>query len=207
MTITIPNYSCNAGACRRVIPGSACAKLHWLAVLIVSVLLICSSAVADQRHPELPLLFEQLANAETAEQSSALENQIWQLWLQGPDENSTLLIRQITQAMRVGNLPVALRLCDQLVDSTPGFAEAWNKRATVHYLLGDDESSVSDIRKTIELEPRHFGAISGLGLIFNRRGDTEAALQAFTAVLKLSPASRRAQENVARLRGQLEREI
>ena len=80
--------------------------------------------------------------------------------------------------MRGRDLERALSLADELIEAAPEFAEAWNKRATIHYLLGDDDASVLDIRETLAREPRHFGAISGLGLIFLRQGDEAAALEA-----------------------------
>ena len=89
-----------------------------------------------------------------------------------------------------------------MIDSTPDFAEGWNKRATLHYLLGDNDSSVADIRETLIREPRHFGAISGLGLIFMRQNNFEAALHAFEQVLIISPGSASAKSNVEYIRNE-----
>ena len=109
--------------------------------------------------------------------------------------------------MQARDLDAALETADALIARAPEFAEAWNRRATIHYLRGDDDESVADIRETLALEPRHFGAISGLGLIFLRRGDLEAALDAFEQVLEISPASANAKRSVERVRGELGREI
>ena len=85
----------------------------------------------------------------------------------------------------------------------PDYAEGWNKRATVHYLKGDYSASVIDIERTLALEPRHFGAISGMGLIFMARGDEAGALKAFKEVLKIHPHARGAQFHVEELRKKL----
>lgn len=174
---------------------------------VLVLLLFCATAAADQTDERLPGLFEDLESAGDASTAQVVEDKIWQLWLDAPDENSHLLMSQLTRAMSSGQLNMALNLADQLIDSAPEFAEAWNKRATIHYLIGDDDESVADIRKTLSLEPRHFGAISGLGLIFMRQGNMEAALEAFEQVLLISPASSSAQRSVDRVRQELGREI
>jgi tetratricopeptide (TPR) repeat protein len=114
---------------------------------------------------------------------------------------------QVTQAMSAGELDIALKLCNQLVDGAPEYAEAWNKRATIHYLMGNNDASVADIRETLAREPRHFGAISGLGLIFLREKNMQAALDAFEQVLTISPGSPSAQGSVERVRREMGREI
>lgn len=175
-----------------------------LGVLLVSFAL---TSAADQNHPELDALFQDLALAEAAPEAARLENRIWQRWLLAPTEDSQRLIARLESAMRTGDMRSALSLADELVDLVPDFAEAWNKRATIRYLLGDNDGSVDDIRRTLELEPRHFGAISGLGLIFMRQGDKRGALAAFEQVLAISPASQRAQANVDRVTRELGTDI
>ena len=185
-----------------VLPSVACAIILVLFAGVVS-----GVALADQTAPELPGLFAQLLDATDDTDVRTLENEIWQHWLAAPDQSSELLMSQIDRAMLAGELNIALNICNQLVDSTPGFAEGWNKRATLHYLLGDDDSSVADIRETLVLEPRHFGAISGLGLIFVRQNNFEAALLAFEQVLIISPGSASAKSNAARIRNESGTEI
>lgn len=164
-------------------------------------------ASADQTAEQLPSLFEQLRASSDPAEAGRLESQIWQFWLEAPDVASNSQMERIGQAMAGADLAVALNLADQLVDSYPNYAEAWNKRATIHYLMGDNTASVADIRETVALEPRHFGAISGLGLIFMREKNLDAALDAFEKVLEINPSSISAQRSVARLRTELEREI
>lgn len=164
-------------------------------------------ARADQNAAELPALFKQLLEASNPSQASELEAQIWQYWLQAPDESSKFLISQVGRALNVGQLELALKLSSQLIDGSPNFAEAWNKRATIYYLMGDNALSVADIRQTLSLEPRHFGAISGLGLIFMREKNMEAAVDAFEQVLAISPASSNARSSAERARNEIGREI
>lgn len=160
-------------------------------------------AQADQTDPELNPLFDKLANAADASEASLIEIQIWQHWLAAPDANSEALMSQVVAAMQTRQLTLGIKLSDQLIDSSPDFAEAWNKRATLHYLVGDVDSSVEDIEQTVKLEPRHFGAISGLGLIFLKRGDYQNALDAFEQVLKISPQSQSTLRSIERVRNKL----
>jgi tetratricopeptide (TPR) repeat protein len=89
--------------------------------------------------------------------------------------------------MNLGDGRTARAAFDLLVMREPGFAEAWNKRATLRYLLGDDEGSIADIRHTLVLEPRHFGALSGLALIYARQERPAQALQSLEAALQIHP--------------------
>ncbi len=162
---------------------------------------------ADQNEPALDALFDDLAAAEDASQAARLESRIWQLWLQVPEGVPQQLMVDIEANMRSANLEAALDAADQLIAIDPDYAEAWNKRATVRYLAGDYDGSVADIRQTLAREPLHFGAISGLGLIFLRQGDKPAALAAFERVLEISPASRNARASAERVRRELERDI
>ena len=178
---------------------TACALLLW-----------CTSAqfaAADQNDPELDGLFADLAKAEESPEARRIEGRIWQRWLIAPDEESQRLILVVESAMRNGLMERALDVADQLVEGAPEYAEGWNKRATVRYLVGDYDGSVKDIRRTLLLEPRHFGAISGLGLIYLRQNDKPAALAAFEHVLEISPASSNALASVERVRRELESDI
>ncbi len=175
--------------------------------LLLLALAAAQGSVADQNDPQLPSLFDQLQQSESNAQTREIEAKIWDRWLDSSDQNAQALMTQISYAMSVGEYQLSLRLCNQLVDSNPDFAEAWNKRATLHYLLGNHAQSVADIQQTLLLEPRHFGALSGLGLIFMASGNYEAALEAFNSVLKLSPGSDNARGSVARAKSQIGEEI
>ena len=176
-------------------------------IAVAAGLLGPATAAADQRSAALPALFERLADADDPALAERLEARIWREWFVAPDDDARILMTRLNAAVAAGELDRALGLADELVALAPGFAEAWNRRATIHYLRGEDERSVADIRETLALEPRHFGAISGLGLLFLRRGDPEAALAAFEQVLEISPASAAARRSAERVRAELGREI
>jgi len=162
---------------------------------------------ADQTDPGLESLFDTLLQASNNTEAQRVEGEIWQRWLNAPDANSAALMSQISAAMSTGQHALALELCNQLVDASPDYAEAWNKRATIQYLLGNHGRSVADIKETLLLEPRHFGALSGLGLIFMASGNYEAALDVFVKVQEISPASDNAKGSIARARSLLGKDI
>ena len=95
--------------------------------------------------------------------------------------------------------PEALDILDQVIVLKPDFAEGWNKRATVHYLADDYASSVADIRQTLALQPRHFGALSGLGMILQETGQKEQAIVVLRKALAINPQLDKIKEAVERL--------
>lgn len=169
--------------------------------------LVGTTALADQNDPKLPGYYDELLAAESSQEAVDIESRIWQTWLVAPDDESDRLLRAVVDAMEQRDLREALIASSNLVESYPDYSEGWNKRATIYYLMGDFDSSVADIGETLRLEPRHFGAISGLGLIFRANGDLEASLNAFEQVLQISPQSSNARRSVAELKSQLGSEI
>jgi len=155
-------------------------------------------AMADQTDPRLDDLFARLQATDQPGEARALEQRIWRIWIRADDPVANRLMAQGIRAMTQRRLPEALERFDRLIDHAPQFAEAWNKRATVHYLMGNDAASVHDIQRTLALEPRHFGALSGLGLIYDALDRPDAALKSFEAALELNPhmdgARRRGEE-------------
>ena len=161
-------------------------------------------AAADQRDARLDGLFERLQETPDPAEAEVVEQQIWRLWLQSKDAVIDRLMQQGVVAMREQHYDTALRAFDRMVEQAPDFAEAWNKRATVHYLMGDWRASVVDIQRTLELEPRHFGAWFGLGLIYDALEQPQAALRSFEATLELNPHSESTRLRVEELRRQLQ---
>ena len=181
---------------------------RYASLMLAGMLLMASLAgpmavVADQRDPRLTDLFTALSEVPDAESALGIEAAIWQIWLDGGDSALNELMGQGIAAMNANRFRDAAGRFTDLILAAPAFAEAWNKRATVYYLMERHEDSVRDIERTLALEPRHFGAISGMGLIFLRRGDEEAALDAFEKVLEIHPHARGAQFHVRRLRERL----
>ena len=97
---------------------------------------------------------------------------LWMIWSRSGDRQIDRLFARGMQQMSAGDLDAALATFSRVVQKKPAFAEGWNKRATVHWLLGDFPASISDICETVKREPRHFGAYSGLGMIRAQRGET-----------------------------------
>lgn len=160
-------------------------------------------AGADQQDPRLDGLFERLQTTPDPGEAHLVEQQIWQVWLESDDSSVNRLMRQGVVAMREQNYHAALRAFDRLVGEAPGFAEGWNKRATVYYLMGNWRASVLDIQRTLALEPRHFGALFGLGLIYDALEQPEAALRSFEAALDLNPHSDSTRLRIEQLQQQL----
>ena len=158
---------------------------------------------AAQDDPRLDDLFERLhATADPAE-AWLIQSHIWAIWLDGHDDALNALMHGGAQAMQAGDLDAAIGRFTHLIEVAPKFAEAWNKRATAYYMIGRYDDSIADCMKTIELEPRHFGALSGLGLIHGARDDDEAALFWFREALKQNPHM----EGIRQRADELSREI
>jgi tetratricopeptide (TPR) repeat protein len=176
----------------------------FLAALAWVALLWPGPAIADQNDRRLDGLFERLHATPDAADAEAIEQQIWQIWLESDDATVTRLMQQGIAAMSLRQLDLALDRFDRMVEHAPAFAEGWNKRATVYYLMGDFEASVVDIERTLGLEPRHFGALSGLGLIYDAIDQPRAALRSFEAALRLNPHLEGTKVRVEELRRMLE---
>jgi tetratricopeptide (TPR) repeat protein len=165
--------------------------------------LLAAAAAADQRAPELDTLFAALHDADSVAEAVVVERRIWRLWIQSGDAGVDARLARGITAMNHGHLEAAIDHFSHVVERAPQFAEGWNKRATAFYLRDQLTASMADIERTLALEPRHFGAISGLGLIFLERGDLVAALEAFERVLQIHPRSRSARVQVRRIRERL----
>ena len=147
-------------------------------------------AKADQRDPELTAFFAELAATQNPEKASLIASEIWQRWSVHEDERTTTQLALGTKLMEQGLLSAAESVFSELVKNVPDFAEAWNKRATVNFQLGRFQQSKQDIAKTLALEPRHFGALAGLGMVELHLGNPEAALLAYDKAREIYPEMR-----------------
>jgi tetratricopeptide (TPR) repeat protein len=160
----------------------------YLAALAISLLLAApGAAMARQDDPSLDGLFQRLKTVEDPVAAQALQEAIWQAWVFSPEREETQLMLQGIRAMQERRLQDALAIFTELCRQAPNFAEAWNKRATVNWLLDDYDASVADIGRTLALEPRHWGALSGLGMIETERGNYAAAVRAYERALDVNP--------------------
>jgi Flp pilus assembly protein TadD len=142
---------------------------------------------AAHRDAALDRLFESLREAGSPEAAHGIEQLIWTIWLNAGDDEADDLMRLSVEAMSSQDFALARTRLDALIARDPTLAEGWNKRATVHFLEGDYARSLADIERVLQLEPRHFGALSGLGMILERIGEKEGALKAFRRALAVHP--------------------
>ena len=154
-------------------------------------------AAADQKDARLPALFEALLGAPDPMAALEIEAKIWTIWLEAHDPAIDQLMTEGSEAMGTARYGTALEKFNAIIASKPDFAEGWNKRATLYYLMGDYQRSLADIDHTLELEPRHIGALSGLGLVNIRMEREEAAADAFKRVLKIDPQNGSAKNNLS----------
>ena len=160
-------------------------------ILIVSISLLFASkiALADQNDPRLNNLFKKLNETENQDEIRDLISDIWNIWYEVDDPKVIEYFEKGIQAMNLRNYPLAIRFFNNLIEEDPNFAEGWNKRATVHFMLGNFDQSMQDIIKTLELEPRHFGALDGMGLIFIHQGQFQQAIDVYDKMLEIFPFS------------------
>ena len=163
------------------------------------------SAPADQKDARLPALFDRLKSAPDPGEAAVVESQIWAIWLEANDPKIDTLMSEGSDAMSAQQFGTALEKFNAIIAARPDFAEGWNKRATLFYLMGDYTHSLADIDHTLELEPRHIGALSGLGLVNMQMDRQEAAEDAFERVLKLDPQSTSAKQNLSIIQDILKR--
>lgn len=135
----------------------------------------------------LDFLFGALKAAPDEETAKAIEQRIWVLWMHSPSDTTILLMSRVQKAIAAKDLKLALRLLDAIVKINPDYAEAWNRRATIYYMQKDYGRSVADIRQVLRLEPRHFGALTGLGMILQDIGDDRQALEVYRRALAVYP--------------------
>ena len=162
-----------------------------LGVVFLS-LLFFSNVNAKDRKSELDKLFSQLKNSKNSSSAQIVEKKIWSIWLIHPSDDRrgfrlTELLTQGSRLMNMGELSKAYKLFTTIIATEPDWSEAWNKRATVLYLMNRYQSSLDDIKITLSLEPRHFGALSGQALNYIELKQYEKAIQSYKAAQKIYP--------------------
>ncbi|MCR6631709.1 MAG: tetratricopeptide repeat protein [Magnetospirillum sp.] len=149
----------------------------------------CSTdpAVHGDRSASLNALFMRLQSTQDDEEAHLIEVTIRRVWAQSGRQGVDTLMKRAAEAVHGGRTDEALELCNQVVATAPDYVEGWNLRATIHYLRDEYGEAVADIERVLALEPRHFGALAGLGRIMLELEDKKAALQAFDAALAINP--------------------
>ena len=136
---------------------------------------------------KLDALFLKLSGSLSSIEAAETEDLIWNLWHTHKSTEAEDALDEAARMLASRDFTLAETRLSMLVNTWPGFAEAWNKRATLNYLRRRDKASVRDIQQVLAIEPRHFGALSGFGQICLRHGRPAHALSAFEAALKVHP--------------------
>jgi tetratricopeptide (TPR) repeat protein len=160
--------------------------------------------VGADRGKGLDFLFGALKAAPDDASAKHVEARIWAIWLQTPSDTAALLMMRAKAAMDAQQKEVALKLLDAVIKLRPDYTEAWNRRATLYYLQNDYMRSLADIEQVLTREPRHFGALAGLGMIMQDLGDDKRALEAFRKALAVNPHLEKVPELVKTLSEKVE---
>jgi tetratricopeptide (TPR) repeat protein len=188
----------------------------FFALCIFAVMSLIGTALAaqqtlpDVQKPQdvepaarLEKLFADLRRERNEKAAERISGRIWAEWNNSGSASIDLMMQWAQKAVEAKKFDVALDFLDQIIVMDPDYSEGWNKRATVHFMMNNFAKSMSDIQHTLELEPRHFGALSGLAQIMKNRGRKELALDAYERVLAIYPMMRSAQSEVATLSEEL----
>ncbi|MBX3583925.1 MAG: hypothetical protein KF810_18715 [Rhizobiaceae bacterium] len=157
----------------------------------------------DRQKTRVDELFAQLKRERNEKAAERIAGRIWEEWSRSGSASIDLMMGWSKNAIDSRKFDVALDFLDQVVTMRPDYAEGWNRRATVHFLMHNYAKSMSDINHTLQIEPRHFGALSGMGQIMKTSGSNELALEAWQRVLDIYPMMRSAQDEVATLSEEL----
>lgn len=178
--------------------------LHRKSILTVAAIglffsLFGPAATASAQTEELDALFEELLDP-NAEDWKEVEDRIWKFWSESGSDSMDLLLERARKAMEQGDPGKAIEHLTALTDHAPDFAEGWNARATAFFMLERYGMSMADIHVVLDLNPRHFGALSGLGMIYEILDQPDLAMKAYQAALAVHPHRPDIQEAIERLK-------
>jgi tetratricopeptide (TPR) repeat protein len=156
------------------------------------------------RTRNLDFLFGALKLAPDDVTAKAIEERIWALWTVSRSDTANLLMTRVKTAIEAKDIDLAITLLNAIVKVKPDYVEAWNRRATIYYMKKDYGHSLADIREVLKREPRHFGALAGLGLILQDIGDNKQALEVYRRALALYPRMERIPDLVKTLEEKIE---
>jgi tetratricopeptide (TPR) repeat protein len=179
-------------------------RMLWLAAAMV--LSVSAVVDADQTDLRLDDLFQTLQTSSDTGKLVEVEAEIWEIWYESGESEVDSLMRQGSALMVSGDMAAAETIYANIIERAPDFSEGWNRRATVRFYQGDYDGSLADIEQTLKLEPRHFGAIWGLGMILGLQQDYQRAISAFEKLLEIKPNAQDARPRIEVLRQALARE-
>jgi len=166
-----------------------------------------TAADSDIKAARLDGLFAELQAAQTPAQGKAIERRILLEWLRSGDKTVDTMMTAAVVAMDMHAFRPAIELLDKVVAEKPDYVEGWNKRATVYYYMGQYDRSLADIEKTLAIEPRHFGALAGLGMIMQDVGNVPGAIAAFERAVAVNPSLENLKAAIGQLKARIGRDI
>ena len=175
--------------------------------IIIFFTFLNSSYANEDYQTQIDRLFDQLKKTTDYDSSKKIESEIWSLWTTHPSEKSlTILLADGSNYMSQNKLNIAYETFTKTIELDPKWAEAWNKRATVLYLMGKYELSQADIDKVLELEKRHFGALSGQGLVQTALKNYQKAIDSYIEAHKVHPNMKSPLIMIEKLQLQIQKE-
>lgn len=155
--------------------------------IYILILLFSFPVKSDQFDSRLPNLFDQLYVLKDDQKINIITKKIWDIWHETNDIKIEEDFYKGMESMRTRDLLKSILFFTRVIEKKPNFAEGWNKRATVYFMMGDFDKSMLDIEQTLKLEPRHFGALDGMGLIFMHLQQYKEAIKIYDQMLKIFP--------------------
>ncbi len=162
-----------------------------------------STQPAD-RSQNIDFLFEALKAAPNETAAKAIADRIWGLWLASGGDTTNLLMSRVSVAVEAKELDLAIQLLDSVIDFKPDYVEGWDQRATVYFLKKEYGRALSDLAQVLAREPRHFGALFGLGVIMQEFGEDKRALEIYRRALAIDPHMQRVPDLVKTLTEKIE---
>lgn len=166
-----------------------------------------ADVAAQEKAARLDVLFAELKAAPTLAIGKAVERRIWIEWIRSGDEEIDILMTAVILAMDARAFRPAIALLSRIVERKPDYAEGWNKRATLYYYMREYDKSLADIDRTLALEPRHFGALAGLGMIMQDTGNIAGAIAAFERAVAVNPSLENLKTAIGQLKARIGRDI
>lgn len=166
--------------------------MQRISLTIFLFFLMVSISQADQNDPKLEILFNDLSQTQSEMKAQPILLEIWSIWSVAIDTKTQEKFDAGNQLMSKRQYDESILMFSDAINLQPTFAEAWNKRATVNYIIGNYEESISDIFSTLELEPRHFGALDGLAQIYMLQNKYFKAAQVYRKILEILPYNKKA---------------
>ena len=179
-------------------------RLHTIFIAVFLALAALPASAGSKTASSLDRLFGALHATTDPDEANRLTGLIWVIWNHAEDPETDRLMTEGREAMERLDFDTALARFTAVVEREPNFAEGWNKRATLYYVMGRYRDSIGDIDRVLDLEPRHFGALSGMGMIYMELGDDEAAVRAMEEALAVNPHMPGVRQQLEALRKKLQ---